>query len=169
MFIYFWERERERERERVHALEQGRGRERGRCRIRSRLQAPSCQHRARRGARTHQPWDHDLSWSQMLNGLSHPGAPDSWFLTKFPKLSEPGSQGVRLKSQETHRIQTKWLLWHNLSGIPSWPKWGAPDCLGWHKGPEMLGISLAARHQKYGVLLLALSICEGSLGRLLEC
>ena len=32
----------------------GRGRERGRHRIRSRLQAPSCQHRARRGARTHE-------------------------------------------------------------------------------------------------------------------
>ena len=29
------------------------GRERGRHRIGSRLQAPSCQHRARRGARTH--------------------------------------------------------------------------------------------------------------------
>ena len=35
--------------------EQGWGRERGRHRIRSRLQAPSCQHRARRGARTHRP------------------------------------------------------------------------------------------------------------------
>ena len=33
--------------------EQVRDRERGRHRIRSRLQALSCQHRARRGARTH--------------------------------------------------------------------------------------------------------------------
>ena len=40
--------------------EWGRGRERGRRRIRSRLQAPSCQHRAPRGARTHEPRDHDL-------------------------------------------------------------------------------------------------------------
>ena len=41
MFLHFWETE----------CEQRRGRERGRHRIRSRLQAPSCQHRARRGAR----------------------------------------------------------------------------------------------------------------------
>ena len=27
------------------------------------------------GAWTHKPWDHDLSQSQMLNPLSHPGAP----------------------------------------------------------------------------------------------
>ena len=50
-------------------------REGGRHRIRSRLQALSCQHRAGRGAWTHQPWDHDLSWSRTLNRPSHPGAP----------------------------------------------------------------------------------------------
>ncbi|XP_053755435.1 FERM domain-containing protein 8 isoform X4 [Panthera pardus] len=38
--------------------EWGRGKERGRGRIRSRLQAPSCQHRTRRGARTHK-WSAD--------------------------------------------------------------------------------------------------------------
>ena len=43
----------ERPRETEHEL--GRGRERGRHRIRSRLRAPSCQHRARRGAQTHEP------------------------------------------------------------------------------------------------------------------
>ena len=41
-----------RQRETEH--EQGRGRERGRHRIQSRLRAPSCQHRAPRGARTHE-------------------------------------------------------------------------------------------------------------------
>ena len=61
-----------RQREREH--EWGRVRERGRHRIRSRLQGPSCQHRARRRAWTHGPWDHDLSRSQPLNWLSHPGA-----------------------------------------------------------------------------------------------
>ena len=55
--------------------EQRRGRERGRHRIWSRLQALSCRHRARRGARTHKLWDHDLSWSRTPNWLSHPGAP----------------------------------------------------------------------------------------------
>ena len=51
------------------------GSERGRHRIWNRLQALSCQHRARRGAQTHGPRDHDLSRSRPLNRLSHPGAP----------------------------------------------------------------------------------------------
>ena len=63
-----------RQRETEH--EWGKGRERGRHRIGSRLQALSHhQPRARRGARTHRRRDRDLSWSQMLNRLSHPGAP----------------------------------------------------------------------------------------------
>ena len=49
--------------------------QRGRHRIRSRLQAPSCQHRAWHRAWIHELWDRDLSRSQMLNWLSHPGAP----------------------------------------------------------------------------------------------
>ena len=35
----------------------------------------SCQHRTWAGAWTHEPQDHDLSRSWMLNRLSHPGAP----------------------------------------------------------------------------------------------
>ena len=69
--IYFWERQRETE------CEMGRGRERGRHRIQSRLQALSCQHRARHRARTHRQQDHDLNRSQTLNWLSHPGAPQN--------------------------------------------------------------------------------------------
>ena len=46
------------------------------------IQALSCQHRARRGARTHEPGDHDLSRSQTPDPLSHPGAP-LFFLTVF--------------------------------------------------------------------------------------
>ena len=48
---------------------------RGRHRIWNRLQALSCQHRARRRARTHGLRDRDLSRSRPLNRLSHPGAP----------------------------------------------------------------------------------------------
>ena len=55
MFIYFWERD-------THT-------------IWSRLQALSSQHRARCGARTLEPWDHDLSQSQWLHRLSHPDTP----------------------------------------------------------------------------------------------
>ena len=77
-FIYFWERERETD------CEWGRGRERGRHRIWSRIQALSCQHRDWRGARTHEPWDHDLSRSRTLNWLSHPGAPKIfWYQSTY--------------------------------------------------------------------------------------
>ena len=63
------------ETETEHEQGKGRERERGRHGIRSRLRAPSCQHRAWRGARTHEPRDHDLSRSRTLKWLSHPGTP----------------------------------------------------------------------------------------------
>ena len=63
------------------------GRDRRRPRIWSRLQALSCQHRARRGAQTHRLWDHDLSRSRTLNWLSHPGAPCSTFCQTPPTAS----------------------------------------------------------------------------------
>ena len=72
-FIYFWETE--------HKW--GRGRDRRRHRLPSRLQAPSCQHRARCGAQTQEPWDHDPSRSRTLHRLSHPGAPPPFFLKIF--------------------------------------------------------------------------------------
>ena len=65
--VYLFLRQRERE-------SRG-GAEREGDRIGSGLQAPSCQHRAPHGARTQEPWDHDLSRCQMLSRLSHPGAP----------------------------------------------------------------------------------------------
>lgn len=69
-----------RDRERQH--EWRRGRERGRHRTWSRLQALRCQHRARCGAGTHRPWNHDLSRSQTLNWLSPPDAPPSCYNIK---------------------------------------------------------------------------------------
>ena len=66
MFIYFWDSERQN-------VSRG-GAEREGDRIQSSLQALSCQRRAQCGARTHEPRDHDLSRSRMLNRWSHPGA-----------------------------------------------------------------------------------------------
>ena len=60
-----------------------RQRERGRHGIWSKLQALNWQHRAQRGARTHRPWDHDLSRSRALNQLSHPGAPTRFSINIF--------------------------------------------------------------------------------------
>ena len=71
MFIHFL-------RQRDRKCEWGRGRGRGRHRIWNRVQALSCQHRARRGAQTHGPRDHDPSRSRTLNRLSNPGAPNDF-------------------------------------------------------------------------------------------
>ena len=65
-FIHFWETERECK---LGGAERGVGGER------NPKQALHCLCRARCGARTHKPWDHDLSRRRTLNRLSHPGAP----------------------------------------------------------------------------------------------
>ena len=105
MFIFERERETqsvsgegvEKEGERDTECEWGRGRERGRHRIWSGLQAQSCQHRAWCGAWTHKLWDRDLSWSQMLNWLSHPGAPRNGPLWQHPtQLEKLGAQSHAL-------------------------------------------------------------------------
>ena len=72
--IYLFLRQRETEHE------WGEGQREGDTEFGSRLQAPSCQHRARRGARTCEPQDHDLSRSRTLNRLSHPSTPNRSFL-----------------------------------------------------------------------------------------
>ena len=73
--IYFWEREIERK----HKLGRGRGREREREREK---QAPDSELSAQSPtqAQTHELWDHDLSWSQILNQVSNLGAPDESIL-----------------------------------------------------------------------------------------
>ena len=60
-------------------------------------QAPglSCQHIAQRGARTHEPRDHDLGQSQVLNRLSHPGAPPPYFLNGESEVKVPRSCNCR--------------------------------------------------------------------------
>ena len=65
VYVYLWERQ--------SVSGEGAERERGRHRIWNKLQALSCQHRARCGPWTREQPDHDLGWSRMLNWLSHPG------------------------------------------------------------------------------------------------
>ena len=118
--------------------EQGRGRERGRHRIRSRLQAPNCQHRARCRAQTHELWDHDLSWSQTPNWLSHPGSPERLhFKRKVPsQVSHLNSLALKLgPTVAPHKEQQacSWLL-------PGSTWWGFNLILGGEekKGKEHL-------------------------------
>ena len=73
MFIFA--RDRDREREGQSASEGGAEREADtEPEAASRLRAVSTE--PRRGARTREPGDHDLSQSLALHRLSHPGAPD---------------------------------------------------------------------------------------------
>ena len=83
VFIFEKERQREKERERERPDTSGGGAERRRHRIWNRLQALTCQHRARRGAPTHKLWNHDLSRSLTVNRLSHPGTPEWLDLTNY--------------------------------------------------------------------------------------
>ena len=72
VFIYFWDRK--------HKME--RGRERGRQEPKWALHE---QQRAQCEALTQEPWDHGMSWSRMLDQLSHPGAPaPCWVLIGEP-------------------------------------------------------------------------------------
>ena len=109
MFIYFWDRERQ--------SMNGRGSERGRHRIWNRLQALSCQHRARRGSRTHGPRDHDLSRSQTPNRLSHPGAPlfkklknIYLFIFERPRQSASGGEAEREGDTESEAGSRLWAV-----------------------------------------------------------
>ena len=63
----------------------GGGSERGRHGIRNRLQALSCQHRARRGARTHGPRDHDPSWSRRSTDWATQAPQEIQILKLYPR------------------------------------------------------------------------------------
>ena len=112
--VYLFLRQRETEHE------QGRGRGEG-DRIWNRLQALSCQHRARCGAWTHKLWDHDLSLSQTLNRLSHPGAPRDTdfkeeFKLKWDHLSVPYSNmtDVFLRRVNLNTSGYRWkMMWRH--------------------------------------------------------
>ena len=92
MFIHYWERER-------NWAWTGEGQREGKTQIWSRLQALSCQHRARRGAQTHKSWDHDLSQSGTLKWLSYQVAPP-------PTVSFLRARQGRSQWHDTHSFRT---------------------------------------------------------------
>ena len=125
MFICFWERETE------HEHEQGRGRERGRHRIWSRFQALSCQHRAWCRAQTHEPWDHDLSWSQTLNQLSQLHFTLCVFTAILKNKNFPGVSGAPLpRALGSHGgITVMGVMRSNISEGATWlKKWSRGSC-----------------------------------------
>ena len=81
-------------------------REKGRHRIRNRLQALSCQHRARRGVRTHDPRDHDLSGTRGHILVSAETLPCKWLLRgKMP--SDPSSIPVQKAASRCHQVESQ--------------------------------------------------------------
>ena len=56
------------------------------------------QQQAQCWAQTHKLWDHDLSWCQMLNQLSHPGAPKVYLF-----LREGGRERERERERGRER------------------------------------------------------------------
>ena len=105
-------------------------REGGRPRTRSRLQAPSRQHRARRGARTQELQDHDPSWSWAEVGRSTDRAtlaPQNQFLflktvgIRHQKLESDCSLQPRKKMQRVSKNQhnTECILWQSCKEINS--------------------------------------------------
>ena len=99
-------------RERETQCERGRGRERGRPRIGSGLQAPSRWHRVPRGARTREPRDRDLSPTQMLNRLSHPGALSNLHLKRNTLAAvwrgSRRSRVLQVKNYDNNPSETWW-------------------------------------------------------------
>ena len=116
--VYLFLRQRETEHER------GRVRERGRHRIWNRLQALSGQHRARRGARTHRPWDHDLSRSWLLNRLSHPGTPMFiYFLREKVRVCVCAGNRKETGSEAGSTLTAESLMWGSNSWTTrTWPE-----------------------------------------------
>ena len=141
-------------RERERETEWGRGRHTHTHthahRIWSRFQAPSCQHRAQLGARTHEQWDHDLSRRWNLDQLSHPGAPlfGLWKSWKYMSVSPTVSPSIYRKNkylQEAQNVSVNiffhcrdrkvWYGWYWVEGkiplvmelktIPYLPHWAA--------------------------------------------
>ena len=142
--MFICERERQKHAH-VHAHEQGGGREGER---ENPKQAWCCQSRALCGAWTHEPWDHDLSQSQMLNQQSHTDAPPililncrvlSALLTFFKNsvLKNKNSLGLRSSVTTGQRIwHTRkvlaWvleLIWNPSSGPSSSVTLGKLLCL----------------------------------------
>ena len=76
----------------------GRGKERGREDPKQALHWQQC---AQRGAWTHKPRDDDLSWSQTLNWLSHPGVSRDMPLNHFIFLAQNGHPERRGKREDT--------------------------------------------------------------------
>ena len=129
--VDFWDRERERDREWMGE----RQRERGRHRIQSRLQAPSSKLAAQSlmRAETRKPWDHDLSWSQVLNQPNHSGASKSriWF-KRQTKVGDGGDKG-----------EERYCVWPPVEGPSHWPS---------HDRMGMMDTNAAFRYGRMGWL-----------------
>ena len=105
-------------------------RERGRQRIWSRLQAQSCQYRARFGAWTHQLWDHDLS--QLGTQLTEPARRPVHVLLLFPfhARGNRGPERLRNLLKVILLKSGRATIWSRHSGSQSRRRCRELRCLG---------------------------------------
>ena len=130
LFIFFNVHLFLRERGREMECKWGRGRETGRHRIRSRLQALSCQDRVQCRAWTHEPRDHDLSWSRTLNCLSHPGAP--CMISSIRHCGKGKSIGTKIRLVVARAGGDKrGLAAKAHRGLLGWQKWSTSQMWWW--------------------------------------
>ena len=138
-FLFLGQRETEHER--------GRGRERGRHRFGNRLQAPSHQPRARRGAWTHGPRDRDLAEV----GRS----------TDCATQAPPGST-LSMQSLTWHSMGSLSHNWEQRNHDLSWNEESTPRCPNWLQllNFEKHSITLLSAQSLLGILFLSLpSLC----------
>ena len=76
-------------------------------------QAPCWEQRAWCGARTPEPWDHDLGRSRTPNRMSHPGAPNPrYFLRFYSAIYIVGKGGKRTRNLATLSWDNHWKEEH---------------------------------------------------------
>ena len=147
MFIYFWEKETQ--------CEWERGRERGRHRIRSRLQGPTCQHRAWHGLKL---MGHEImTWAEVRRWTDWATQALLDFFLNFIYLfwkreSMNEGRAEREGDRESH-AGSALPLWNLIQGSNRWT--GRP----WPKPKSRVGQSTEPpRHPNLWFLLLTCSI-----------
>ena len=83
-------------------------------------QAPAlnCQHRGRCGAWTHQPWDHDLSWSRDVHPTEPPRCPNKSHFKPQPYLPSPSKTSQTQGTGKLKVVTSMAGAWHHF------PTWG---------------------------------------------
>ena len=89
MFTYFWERERQ-------SVSGGGAKEREGDTESGESYKLWSLYEALQGARTHEPWDHNLNWRWMISRLSHQAPHYFWIFDKTKLVSQTNDISINL-------------------------------------------------------------------------